>query len=153
MQSAQKRSRWLLLILCLTLLFIWGNSCQPASVSGAISGKLAEVLQSILGGGGQEEEASDGLLRKFAHAGEFAVLGMEFCLLLRKCLPASLPSLALAGLSVAFVDETIQRFVPGRSGEIRDMWIDFGGYTTGVLLCLLVCALWKRRRGRKAKKA
>ncbi len=152
MQSAQKRSRWLLLILCLTLLFIWGNSCQPASVSGAISGKLAEVLHSILGDGGQEE-ASDGLLRKLAHAGEFAVLGVECCLLLCKRLPMTIPSLALAGLSVAFVDETIQRFVPGRSGEIRDMWIDFGGYATGVLLCLLVCALWNRLRMCRAKKA
>ena len=48
------------------------------------------------------------------------------------------------GLFVAFIDETIQLFVVGRSGEIRDMWIDFAGVALATLIMLAISG---NRRG------
>lgn len=46
--------------------------------------------------------------------------------------------IALSGVLAALTDETIQLFVPERCGQIKDVWIDLGGFTVGVLVCLLV---------------
>ena len=55
---------------------------------------------------------------------------------------------AFAGLLVAICDECVQLGVEGRSGEVRDVLIDFGG----VLLAVFVCRILTWLRGRKAKK-
>ena len=60
-------------LLACNLLFIWGNSLMPASVSGAFSQWLRDLLGEASGGGAGQ---SDGLLRKIAHFAEFASLGM-----------------------------------------------------------------------------
>ena len=50
-----------------------------------------------------------------------------------------------AGVLIAFCDETIQLFVPGRSGQVSDMWIDVSGYLLG-MVCMLV--LLQRQKNR-----
>ena len=45
----------------------------------------------------------------------------------------------------ALCDETIQLFVPGRSGQITDVWLDTAGYLTGALLTLLLFFLCRKR--------
>lgn len=47
----------------------------------------------------------------------------------------------LGGLLTALTDETIQLFVPGRSGQVTDIWIDFSGVTTGLLVGLILLGL------------
>jgi VanZ family protein len=42
------------------------------------------------------------------------------------------------GLTVAFLDETIQLFVPGRSGKIVDVWIDLAGFSFTMGIVLLI---------------
>ncbi len=74
----------------------------------------------------------DLVLRKLAHAGEFAILGA----LLLRALRAELPALA-AGIAYAATDELHQRFVPGRVGSLLDVLIDAIGVAAGV-------ALWRR---------
>ncbi|HBE10387.1 MAG TPA: VanZ family protein, partial [Lachnospiraceae bacterium] len=34
--------------------------------------------------------------------------------------------------------ETIQLFIPGRAGMIKDVWIDFSGFMTGFILVTVV---------------
>ena len=70
----------------------------------------------------------DLVLRKAAHAAEFAVLGV----LLARAL-AELPAFA-AGVAYAVSDEVHQRFVPGREGALLDVAIDAAGVLLGVLL-------------------
>lgn len=57
---------------------------------------------------------------------------------------------ALAGLLTALTDETIQLFSGGRSSQVTDIWIDFGGVVTGMVLALallwLIGLLLGRRR-------
>ena len=72
----------------------------------------------------------DLVLRKFAHAGEFAVLGA----LLLRALAAERTALAL-GIAYAVSDEVHQHFVPGRLGSPFDVLIDAVGVAIGVAVC------------------
>ena len=70
----------------------------------------------------------DLLLRKLAHAGEYAVLGA----LLARALPE--PAALLVGAAYAVSDELHQTFVPGREGALLDVGIDSLGVLVGILL-------------------
>jgi hypothetical protein len=74
----------------------------------------------------------DLVLRKLAHAAEFAVLGA----LLLRAVAAERTALAL-GIAYAATDELHQHFVPGRLGSPVDVLIDAAGVAIGV-------ALWRR---------
>jgi len=78
----------------------------------------------------------DLLLRKLAHAAEYAVLG---ALLLRATHRAGLAF--TLGLVYAVSDELHQALVPGRQGSPFDVAIDAVGVACGVLL-------WQRVRAR-----
>ena len=73
----------------------------------------------------------DLLLRKLAHAAEFAVLG----LLLVRALGRPLPAF-VAGAAYAVTDEIHQAFVPGRLGSPLDVAIDAAGVAVGVALAM-----------------
>jgi VanZ family protein len=71
----------------------------------------------------------DLVLRKIAHACEFAVLGA----LLLRGLGEALPALGL-GVAYAVSDEVHQHFVEGRVGAPLDVLIDSVGVAIGVFL-------------------
>ena len=133
----------LLVLLVLMLLFIWGNSLLPADKSAALSNLLREILNKLFPTADAAEPIfhSDGILRKVAHCLEFSALGIIIALL---CLPVPAQRAADKGLRIiccglltALIDETIQLFVSGRSGQISDVWIDLAGYCGGVLIIML----------------
>ena len=72
--------------------------------------------------------AWDLVVRKLAHLGEYAVLGM---LLLRAC--GSIRWAWLLGVAYAATDELHQSFVEGRRGAPLDVAIDAVGVALGVL--------------------
>ena len=74
----------------------------------------------------------DLVLRKLAHAAEFAVLGA----LLLRAVAVERTALAL-GIAYAVSDELHQHFVTGRVGSVWDVLIDAVGVAVGV-------ALWRR---------
>lgn len=121
------------------LLVIWGQSCMPAVHSGAESGALLTVVQRLL------PHMTDHILRKCAHFGEYALLGVFAAAALRTGAHFSWPAALLPGTLAALCDETIQLFVPGRSGQITDVWLDTAGYLTGALLTLLLFRLCRKR--------
>ena len=135
MEKTDGKRRALRILAALTLAFIWGNSLMPGAVSGAISDWFGAVLSHIFGGA-VDTIHGHGVLRKLAHGTEYLVLGTELCLLLLPEKPWT--TLALSGVMAALTDETIQLFVPERCGQLKDVWIDLGGFAVGVLLCLLV---------------
>jgi VanZ family protein len=78
----------------------------------------------------------DLVLRKLAHAGEYALLGLLLQRATRR------PSLALLlGVFYAISDELHQHFVEGRVGSVLDVGIDAVGLAIGV-------ALWEQARRR-----
>lgn len=121
------------------LLVIWGQSCMPAVHSGAESGALLTVVQRLL------PWMTDHILRKCAHFGEYALLGVFIAAALRTGTHFSWAAALLPGTLAALCDETIQLFVPGRSGQITDVWLDTAGYLTGALLTLLIFRLCRKR--------
>ena len=128
---------WICLLGCV-LLFIWGNSLLPASVSGAISGWLHSILTAIFPGNGNGS-GGDGLLRKLAHFTEFALLGAVLFRLLRnreERMPAAWLLSLGCGFFAACVDELLQHFSPGRAPQFGDVCIDTAGVLTGTLLYL-----------------
>ena len=76
----------------------------------------------------------DLVLRKLAHACEFALLGA----LLVRALRDERAAFA-AGVAYAISDELHQLFVPGRVGSPLDVAIDAAGVAVGILL-------WRRAR-------
>jgi VanZ like family len=71
----------------------------------------------------------DLVLRKLAHAAEFAVLG----LLLARAVGHDQTAFLL-GVAYAVTDEVHQAFVPGRLGSVWDVLLDSVGVAVGVLL-------------------
>ncbi len=133
-----KRKKTLYLVLVTVwLCFIFGHSLMPSSVSGKESSGLLQWLQKFL------PLLTHNFLRKAAHFGIFAVLGGLLTMLYRQYENFHLCKPLMSALCCAFADETIQLFVPGRSGQIRDMWIDLGGAACAIFF---LCFLAKKRR-------
>ena len=83
------------------------------------------------------------MLRKLAHAAEYAVLAV---LLLRAL--GSVAAAWLAAVAYAVTDEVHQRFVSGRVGAPRDVLIDAAGAAAGLLAWRVLA-----HRGRAGKPA
>ena len=143
MQTGSKKENLLFALVIATLCFIWGNSLMPASISGAISDWASLVLSRLLRLP-LDTAAGHGTIRKLAHGTEYLVLGAELTVLLRLWRGRPWSEVFLCGAGTALADETIQLFVEGRAGQIKDVWIDLGGFCTGVLICFLI----HRRRSR-----
>ena len=136
------------ILIALWLCLIWGHSLQPANVSETESGRflafLGKIFPFLL-----NTEFGMFIVRKSAHFAEYLILGVLLCMYFSMSLRGILGRFSvpvLVGLFVAFLDETIQLFVVGRSGEIRDMWIDFAGVALGTLIVLAIVNNKKGRR-------
>ena len=150
--NAVIRKRWnivLVLLLALTLAFIWGNSLLPRTESQEISrGLLAELCAALETVGLHIDPQNDHWLRKLAHFGEFALLGAELCALLflnRRARPQGFVNCAFAGLAVAVTDEALQ-LISNRGSQVQDVLLDFAGFLTGLLLCGMLCGVSERNR-------
>lgn len=162
MKRLEKLERWLAILICLTLAFIWGHSLVDAEMSSEESGLVMRLVAPILELFVGEGKVTEHLVRKLAHFSEFALLGMELCLFFtgRKQRKRDGLFLALAhGLFAGLMDETIQIF-SGRGPMVQDVWIDFSGVTTGAIfqmavfvICLKLVAMQRRKAMGKAEEA
>lgn len=143
----KKRNALCCVLIALNLALIWGNSTLPGGVSMELSDGFLALLSQ-----GLPALAVIGsiLIRKLAHFSEFACLGLLLGWLLS---PEGgfrgFAAPALLGTLAACVDETIQRFVPGRESSLIDVWIDIGGVCAGILLLRLGYCCIRRRKERK----
>ncbi len=140
-QQLRRRRGLLIVLLAVTLCFIWGNSLLGREESSALSRGL---LRWLIDHGFPIR--SEHLLRKLAHFGEFGLLGCELMLLFslgRSPSFRSAGAAALAGLAAAAADETLQLF-SGRSAQLTDVMLDFSGALTGICFISLVCLLIRR---------
>ena len=126
----------------LWLLLIFMQSSMPAETSRAESGGLLQLLVQIF------PFLTEHLLRKLAHFGEFAVLGV----LLGQSLGGACVRVLLPGLLCALCDETIQLFVAGRSGQVSDIWVDFSGIVAAAAFLWVIRRLQNKRKPRKFHK-
>lgn len=153
------------ILLLLLYRIIFGFSAQDgeqsASLSLRISESCVELLNSLAGGRWSRQFVADLAvyfehpLRKLAHFGEYAVLGILVYLIWCPWLKRGRGLYALVLLWVfasAACDEIHQLFVPGRWGSFADVCLDTAGGAFGMLLCLLITRKLERRSLRKERK-
>ncbi len=141
----------------LWMVFIFYLSAQTAKDSSELSGilirKLAEFLRSdfhSLAPAKQVQFIADlqHVARKAAHALLYMVLGIlcmtAFSFKHQRWYLAIIPA-ALVCAGYAATDEVHQLFVPGRSGELGDVAIDFCGSLAGIFLVVLVNSVVRGR--------
>ena len=142
-----KAEKILTAAILLLIVFIWGHSMMPAdmsaSESGAVGGFLAPLLELFVGKGA----VTDHLVRKLAHFAEFSALGalsMALAAVRDKTDLENIVNIGLRGLAAAVIDEAIQLFVDGRSGEVQDILLDMGGIVFGIICVAVLSLLLKK---------
>jgi len=152
MQKLPKRTLALtvnILLLALTLWFIWGNSLASRAQSGTFSMSVSSWLDPFLNFTHLSAEAFDAIIRKAAHFTEFAVFGAEFWLLKELLGRKSFFFPAFCTLLAATLDEFWQT-LRDRGPSVRDVLLDFSGAVFGMLCMMLL--LWIIEKFRKNKK-
>ena len=138
----------LFVLLIVSLAFIWLHSLMPQDVSSAESGFVYDVLFPLLKAILPDEWVTELFIRKAAHFSEYAVLGIEMLLyaaIRGRIKDRNLVNILFSGLTVAFIDETIQIFA-GRGPMITDVWIDLAGFVSGAgITYLIVKSIIKNR--------
>lgn len=131
---------WMFVIFCL--------SSEPAVASTARSDVLLHAIQSIQLS--FFKHATEFIIRKSAHFSAYLILGILIFNLVKdyahRALKGALLTILFASL-YACTDEFHQLFVPGRTGQMRDVLIDTIGAAVGVGLYISI-ECWHRRRTR-----
>ena len=137
-------------------------SSQNAAVSSGTSGNVIRLIVGIfypefdnLPAAEQTEIVASlqFLARKSAHFSIYMILGvLSFLAVISYEKLLFVLRLTVSGsvcLLYAASDEIHQLFIPGRSGEVRDVMIDFSGAALGIalsmLVFLLICRIKKKR--------
>lgn len=144
-----RRWIWPVLIILLTG-FIWGHSLMNGEQSQKESHILGEWLLSQFG-----PDFANGFLyqnlRKVAHFGEFALLGVAWggwqCSLHPRRKFRHL--FWLAGPLIAVADELLQFCSVNRSPALTDVLLDTAGFIVGMAFTLLIHFVYYRSRQRK----
>lgn len=156
------------ILLILYILFIYSNSMRPAVQSSAESGRVLRLLQDLAESAGIAVPwLTEHIVRKCAHFIEYTGLGIllrQSAAYIKwdRSISENMGSLSALGnqtlryqkkenrtsvflelhrvaiFAVPFVDETLQLFTEGRSGQISDVWLDMAGALTGTVLYLAV---------------
>lgn len=150
------------LVTAVWIAFIWINSLQVGSTSGAVSGGVTAWVNNVLGSIVKGASVPHFIIRKTGHFCEFAMLALLLCanvrLLtrLRPELPISSPYGILCAfpcaILVAAIDETIQLFVEGRVGALTDVMIDGAGALFATLLFFMVLLIKTKIKKRDPEK-
>ena len=144
------------ILLVFWMLLIFVLSSQPADKSSDTSGGFIEVVVKIVYPGfdektpEQQEEIISNLqfvTRKTAHFALYAILGqLAFLSVItydRIRISERISISLCISLIYAISDETHQIYVSGRSGELRDVLIDFTGSLLAILFLLLIARFTK----------
>ena len=139
--------------IALLLFIMYGLSGQSAEQSNGLSLLITSLIARIINPAFLDMTASQQALiiqylhpivRKLAHFAEFALLGgLIMCAALCHMwsLSARVTVALLCSGLCAGMDEIHQLFVSGRSGQWRDVAIDFAGAILGIICILTVRAL------------
>ena len=98
--------------------------------------KINEILSVVNLG-----PLSEHTVRKLAHFAEFTLEGFLLMLCLRVYTNRFVRHISwplLGGMTTALLDETIQRFIPNRTSQVTDVWIDMAGVVFGALIALIL---------------
>lgn len=161
MKTNTKRILFAILIIlnCLTIFYF---SNQIADNSSKQSSTIVEIISNIIPCIKNMEEEQKTILkeeiltpivRKSAHFSIYAMLGLlttNFMLTIENKKMSKRAIFALIFCTLyAITDEFHQKFIPGRSAELRDVLIDTSGAMLGILLTIAVTLLTRKIKNRK----
>ena len=141
----------LLVLIIVWAVFVFGFSSQTGNESSGLSRKIAEIFFKT-------EEAlaiAEPIIRKLAHFSEYALGGVLMYLLIDTYNYSKKTKFFLTlflGIWYAAIDEIHQTFVPDRSGNIRDVFIDTLGFSFGIGLTLIYLKIKNKILSKKDKK-
>lgn len=138
----------LIILNCITIFYF---SHQISDNSSKQSSKIVEIISVIIPSIKNMEETNKTILkqevltpiiRKMAHFSIYTVLGIfaiNFTITLKdKKIYIKMIYALIFCFIYAITDEFHQRFIPGRSAEVRDVIIDTIGALTGILVTILI---------------
>lgn len=137
------------------IVFILSNSLKPASVSGANSQSIVDVINSFFKILNLNIVLTNHIIRKTAHFAEFFLLGIITTSAFRvftKTPYKNIFTILFIGLATAVSDETVQIFVDGRGSQVSDVLLDFSGVLAGTLIALLFYIVMARHKKKKEEK-
>lgn len=147
---------WIAVIFWMALIFYLSH--QPAAISNEFSSGITEMiintLENLASSFQFHIEELHHIIRKNAHFFAYLILGMLVLNGLRRSGVFGKRGIGIALLICilyAITDEVHQLFIPGRSGEARDVLIDSAGAGTGIVIYLLISKLVRRRSKKRIR--
>lgn len=146
-------------VITIILIIIWmcivfKFSSQPSTESSQLSGGITKAILSffnVLEGKTIEQQSQiETIVRKLAHYSIYTIGGiliLSHVNLYKISANKKVIVSQLIGTLYAATDEIHQLFVPGRSGEIRDVCLDSLGVITGIIIIKLL-----KRKGKDERK-
>ncbi|TWT03712.1 VanZ family protein [Planomicrobium sp. CPCC 101079] len=148
---------WLAVFLWMGAIFLFSN--QPATDSSELSSGVTEIVlkaaEKIIPEIGEHWDSLHHIVRKNAHFTIYLILGALTINALAKSGVLTYRSIVSAlAICVLYAvsDELHQLLIPGRSGEVKDVFIDSSGAFVGIALYLLVNWLQTRKKHNKSWK-
>ncbi|MDP4120971.1 MAG: VanZ family protein [Bacillota bacterium] len=145
---SKKRKIILAFVTVMWTLFIFSQSFLNSTISSHESGTLLSVMQSVVNFIGLHITVTSFFVRKLGHFSEYFVLGVLFMNMINSYQKPTkniyMPLFFF--ILIPSIDECIQRFVPGRSSDERDVLIDFCGCILAMLICLFIFSLKRKKK-------
>jgi len=146
--------RWIPSILWMVFIFYLSHqgAGRSSALSSGITETLHDIITTILPWLNLELDFFHFLVRKSAHFTAYMILGIFVSHAMK---PKDLKSHGITFLFCmlyAVSDEFHQIFIPGRSGELRDVLIDSAGALTGILILLSITYTKSRERSHNTMK-
>lgn len=159
MQSKKTGNIFRIIVFSLTAFmigFAFYHSSMSAADSTVESEGVLDIIIKFFSGFGLPLELTDHIIRKLAHFSEYFVIGglmLSCAYSFDRFKPYRfLVHVLFAGLLTAVIDETIQLFPAGRSGQITDVLLDFSGIFCGAFVLLLFYLIYIKLRYKSEKK-
>lgn len=159
---------WTIIVILLAVAingYIIMHSCLDAVKSSEASSTVVEISEDVVNTikpgtvTVDNYDSFSNIIRKlFGHFGLFVVSGLLSSLAFYLCLNPlyKFKKLFIIIISLAFglliggLTEIIQLNVPGRSGEITDVLIDFSGYLIGsAIIAIIILIIYKNKQKKK----
>ena len=145
------------MVLLLYIAFIFSNSLTPAVYSSEQSGFVLSLAHRFLSAAGIEAAwLTEHVVRKFAHFSEYTLLGillfqsmknLDCGIVIKRQIHTA------AFFFIPFIDETLQLFTDGRSGQLSDVWLDMSGVLAGTIFAVFAARLLAAMEKKKRKRA
>jgi len=145
----KRKTPWLVVLIWMGLIFFLSSqeAADSNQLSTGITKFIMDLISGIFPGLSPQVQWLNHIVRKNAHFIAYLVLGLlqvnALYLNGKRGGKAFIIALLISFLYAAS-DEFHQTFVPGRSGELRDVMIDTAGALTGIGTYMLIRMKWRK---------